>query len=571
MDVFETSTTVDLERDADGRLWSMRTASQEGSRTTTETLTWTGAGYRRVIQVGDEAPQTKTFPMDRPVMTDAESFLGGRLRAGGLKPGQTLALRVLDGRRGEPYEEELRVVARERRAEAEGQVECLKVLQRDPASGRTTSLWLDADGALVRLVSDGGTVYRRVDRAAAEAMPVRPPQFSVTTPSFPPLERIFSAERARVLLQLQGDEERALPELPASPWSRVVKTSGSDAEGWVLELELKRYDVPEARAQLPLDAETRARFASDLEPTPLMPADHERLVAKAREVIGAETDARKAALALARYVHGSLAKQSPEVASTTALEILEQGMGDCSEHCVLFVALCRAAGIPARRCSGYVNVGSMWGAHAWAEIWVGAWIGADPTTGEVGNQARYVFFGYPDRPDSFPGVVSARAAGRMRFVTTEVQEAGGRVYDLRDRERWRVHDPQAGVYVHALAGLELRGVPEGWTVRLSGDASASIAGPDFQAYLRCSADQGYDLEQVGGGTGTWGGAPARVVQTSERSFIYAHSRRRLVHLTVIGGGAEALGALERVLAETLAPRLAPVPAAAPEPAPLRER
>ena len=48
----------------------------------------------------------------------------------------------------------------------------------------------------------------------------------------------------------------------------------------------------------------------------------------------------------------TLEKQSPEISDTTAVEILKERRGDCSEHAVLFVALCRAAGIPARRCSG---------------------------------------------------------------------------------------------------------------------------------------------------------------------------------------------------------------------------
>src|SRR6185436_20961839 len=106
----------------------------------------------------------------------------------------------------------------------------------------------------------------------------------------------------------------------------------------------------------------------------------------------------------------------------TAVEILEDGGGDCSEHCVLFVTLCRAAGIPARRLSGYAQVGDMWGAHSFSEVWLGRWIGCDPTTNDFGTKARYVAFGWNDDPDSFPGTVSSRVSGRMSIRTVEFTE-----------------------------------------------------------------------------------------------------------------------------------------------------
>jgi transglutaminase-like putative cysteine protease len=553
-DVFETSVGIDLERDLDGSLWWMKTVSTEGSRVTTDELSWTGAGYVQVTQVGDDPPQRLEYALERPVMTDAEAFLSERVRRGELKPGQTFSCPLLDARTRGARAREVKVIGTERIDGETGPLDCLKVVERDPASGDSTTFWLDPAGAFVRLRAST-TVYRRVLPAKAKELPVQPPSFSVTTPSFPPLERVFSAERLGLDLHLQGDPERELPAFPASPWSKVVSQSGSDQEGWVIKLQLTRYDDTRAAAKLPVDAK---KFAKDLEPTPLMPTDHPRLRAKAKEIVAGETDARKAAHLIARYVHGSLAKQSPNVASTTALEILEQGMGDCSEHCVLFVTLCRAAGIPARRAHGYVNIGSMWGAHDWAEIWVGKWIGADPTTGEVGTQARYLFFGYPDVAGSFPGVVSRRASRRMRFVATELQERGGRVYDLTREDQLRVSDPVSGRYSHTLAGIELSGVPETWEVRLSGDGYVSISGPGLSASIRASADQGYDLSQFGGANGTYASAPATIRKVGDDTlYVWAHSRRRLVQLTVRGGNDEQRKALEKALAETFTPQLKP--------------
>ena len=477
-EVFEQVMTIDLERDADGTLWWMRTVVDEAGRRSVEELTWTGEGYESVSRL--EGEEKRVFvPLDAPVVTDSEAFLGDRIRAGRVKVGDRFEMRLLDLRARKARIIPVEVVAREaiedesrsRGDAAEGEASadaaggapdaprttvCFKVVETDPETGSRSTMWIDDDGAFVRLATDGGQSYRRVRREQAETAPVRPAESRITAPAYPVLERIMSADRLLLDLHLQGDAERALPEFPDSPWSRVVGRRGSDEEGWVIEMELTRHDAPEQDATLPL-AEV-APFERELESTVLMPCHHDDVQAVAREVVGDTTSAREAAHRLARWVYENLEKSSPPVGQASALEILESRQGDCSEHALLFVALCRAAGIPARQCSGYVCVGSDWGAHAWAEIWTGTWIGADPTTGEIGCGARYVFFGYPDHPDSHPGVVSARAAGRMRFVATRIQE-GDDDYPLDDVERWHIEDREAGRYVHVLAGIEARDAP----------------------------------------------------------------------------------------------------------------
>ncbi len=143
-------------------------------------------------------------------------------------------------------------------------------------------------------------------------------------------------------------------------------------------MRARRVRGPGPTTTLPIEAKGLERH---LESTALMPTDHEELQAVVAEVVGDEKDARTAAERLARWVFSELDKKSPEVAQASALQILRERRGDCSEHALLFVALCRAAGIPARECSGYVCIGHQWGAHAWAEIWLGEWIGADPDHG----------------------------------------------------------------------------------------------------------------------------------------------------------------------------------------------
>jgi transglutaminase-like putative cysteine protease len=81
------------------------------------------------------------------------------------------------------------------------------------------------------------------------------------------------------------------------------------------------------------------------------------------------------------YVYKSL-KKSYVPAMANALDVLKIGKGDCTEHSTLYVALARAAGIPARQAVGaaYWPQGGGFGWHAWAEIWTGEnWLAVDPT------------------------------------------------------------------------------------------------------------------------------------------------------------------------------------------------
>jgi transglutaminase-like putative cysteine protease len=88
---------------------------------------------------------------------------------------------------------------------------------------------------------------------------------------------------------------------------------------------------------------------------------------------------------------------------------LTHGKGDCTEYMYLFVALCRAAGIPARGLGGYVvDRNAMLrpqAYHNWAEFYLnGVWHVADPQKQIfMDNQAHYLAMRViGDTPDDHP-------------------------------------------------------------------------------------------------------------------------------------------------------------------------
>ena len=64
-----------------------------------------------------------------------------------------------------------------------------------------------------------------------------------------------------------------------------------------------------------------------------------------------------------------------------ALEALRTHRGDCSEYSDLFIALCRAKGLPARVAEGLTSEYHVTPKHAWAEVFISGlgWIPFDPT------------------------------------------------------------------------------------------------------------------------------------------------------------------------------------------------
>jgi hypothetical protein len=89
-----------------------------------------------------------------------------------------------------------------------------------------------------------------------------------------------------------------------------------------------------------------------------------------------------------------------------ASEVLTSGKGDCTEHALLFTALARAAGVPARPVYGlvYTRYGDGLDAlywHAWAEVRSGKeWIALDPTFGQEVADATHLALGHGTQVDA---------------------------------------------------------------------------------------------------------------------------------------------------------------------------
>jgi transglutaminase-like putative cysteine protease len=74
------------------------------------------------------------------------------------------------------------------------------------------------------------------------------------------------------------------------------------------------------------------------------------------------------------------------------VQVLVERRGDCNEHTVLYVALARAVGLPARAAAGLVYLDRRFYYHAWPEVWLGDWVAVDPTLDQFPADATHLRF-----------------------------------------------------------------------------------------------------------------------------------------------------------------------------------
>jgi transglutaminase-like putative cysteine protease len=110
---------------------------------------------------------------------------------------------------------------------------------------------------------------------------------------------------------------------------------------------------------------------------------------------------------------------------------LKQRRGDCTEYAFLFVALCRASGIPARPVAGFVcthsTVVDFGDYHNWAEFYLdGRWHTADPQNKRFMNiKSHYIAFQIIRPSEGLDGFLINASAGQGLKVKIKPGDLGG--------------------------------------------------------------------------------------------------------------------------------------------------
>ena len=191
--------------------------------------------------------------------------------------------------------------------------------------------------------------------------------------------------------------------------------------------------VATLKATQPLDPDAREYLA----PEPFLESDDPAIRAEAAKAIAGVEGAALRAEKLVRYVHALIEKR-PTISLPSAAEVLRTRVGDCNEHTVLYVAMARAAGIPARIAVGLVYLLGAFHYHAWAEAYVedpagrGQWLPVDPTLNQFPADATHIRLVRGGLEQQAALVASI---GKIKIETLDVQLRPGSERVLVGRER----------------------------------------------------------------------------------------------------------------------------------------
>ncbi len=126
-----------------------------------------------------------------------------------------------------------------------------------------------------------------------------------------------------------------------------------------------------------------------LQPSAFIQSDHQNIQTLAQKIVANKNTSLEKVNALVDWVHQNIEKR-PVLSLPDALSTLENRVGDCNEHAVLFAALARAAGIPCRLEAGLVYLKGRFYYHAWNLVYLGRWITVDALFGQVPADVSHI-------------------------------------------------------------------------------------------------------------------------------------------------------------------------------------
>lgn len=324
--------------------------------------------------------ETRTIPLPGEKLDDADPIRLAALR------GKDVTARFLDLDTLEEKSVQNRFGGRKPFVAGGVSVAAIEILTRSEGEAVDSIAWIDAkDGRLLELHMSG--TMKAVPMAEAEAKKLDG-KLDVFGRSKVALPRALPNGATKVTLVLEGlppelRREDARQRFEALPDGKV-------------RVKLLAWRPAKGPAKLPFEA---GKFGKELAATPTVDHDAPAIVALARTLVPkpAGQEPLHVAAILAGWVNGSLEKIYG-ASSDRATRVLAEKKGDCTEHALLFVALARASGLPARTVHGLVSAdmdGSdalFW--HEWAEVWAGdAWVAVDPTFGQLPADATHLTLG----------------------------------------------------------------------------------------------------------------------------------------------------------------------------------
>ena len=342
-----------------------------------------GKRARVKLQLGGKTAEEEVELPDDVIFEEA---LGYHALKRGLKVGDKYRLNLFSMELLKPIPVEVNVLRRDK-IDYQGKKIPVYVVsyKLEMMGGLENREWLDENGVTYRMEMMGlmgmkmELVKTDMKEALGEAGEI---DVIIDTKLFPSGQPIYGhPNHLKALVTLKGGDigKAFVP----SQEQRIKLLGGNRAI-----LEIDRSPVDESKsAQTPITSPEVAQF---LKSTLYVQSDDPDIKRKAKEIIGDERNAWRAAKLICGWVYENIYDKSLKVGFGSAKNTLETLQGDCTEHTVLFTALARSVGIPTRICAGLVYQGDAFYYHFWPEVYIGRWVSMDPTLGEYQADATHI-------------------------------------------------------------------------------------------------------------------------------------------------------------------------------------
>jgi transglutaminase-like putative cysteine protease len=187
-------------------------------------------------------------------------------------------------------------------------------------------------------------------------------------------------------------------------WLYAREQIGANAAAqFVVETEWKRFEIStdlgrlQKQKFLPYDEES-ADYKTYIGTEKDVQSDYDRIADAANKIKGSKGKDRPWAHIAFDLYSWVLDRTTFQGVSWQGAKLcFDKGSGGCGDYSALFVAACRAVGIPARLNAGYWAAEKN-GVHVWAEFMLpsGEWVPVDASIGDQSVDKRAKFFGFLD-------------------------------------------------------------------------------------------------------------------------------------------------------------------------------
>lgn len=281
--------------------------------------------------------------------------------------------------------------------------------------------WQDNKGDLLKVTALMGITMVKEPKETAIAIPVQslgyapPDDLAVMTSAHTNREIPGPRQVSRLSIKFVGMKDKSLAISDARQKAQFHEDDNPYVE---YDISADEFD-PQASIELPVKDAGMSAFLGD---TPYIQPTNPEIFKTAADIVGDEKNAYKAAAKIRAWVFANMRTKGSIGILRSSVDVLHAKEGVCRDYAVLYTALARAAGIPAKVVAGLIYWRNGFYYHAWSEAYIGKWIPMDATLPTDFVDATHIKLSVGEATDMF---TSIRTMGALKadVLTFEYQQA----------------------------------------------------------------------------------------------------------------------------------------------------